>query len=1410
MPFTGDDLVCPKFQPNIFNSSRCHDCLRLKHAHTPHKAEQVNPSVEKNSSHITAQVQSEEEHETSNKEDSDEVSVVSSYCDVSRGSLCILSPGCDLYLCDGNDDRSSDSQCEDDLASSGSATPEEDFLPLHHNKMTRLDPPPHRPNPQAWMEEARGRESFGRHSLPSHGGSKADRDRESGYFSLGRAAGARTLRDKSPPPPHRHSERGHPLPSNCAPEPKATIPFRNPDLGVPSYRRATEIQNPDPEPLTSYSPEPLDLSIEVEAQVGPRSPSPTPFKQAESLAASSRRGLRTSYSSSYQQSGTFNSSRQSSSLSRSSSPPRSSSPFKRTESVSSLPSRGFGSGGGFGTGGGPGSVRGTWSGGFSQRHNQRSRSPTHSSYSRPSESTGLQKNLRTFATSVGTASSVAKSLTNSYTDLRAGLRKAETNSGHCSNSQSISPSRQRSNDSSSQSLFQKTERNSSSNSRGRDSHSSSPSRRSYEASQSFLRKVVEGRRSASPVRKGYGAPSQSDTSHMLNVRGQNSSSSSPSQRTFETTSQSLRKYEINSSTCSHSCESRHSSPSRRSYDIPGQSVLRKTEANQMSYSRGLDSRSPSPLREGYNTPSQSVRRKSEVSSYKSGRESRSSSPSKASHEPAGQSILHKTKAEMISCMRKSTNNSAKSWQGSIHSLHSPPISRNSSPSRKGAENKPISYSQRPAHVARDNIRTESRSRSQDRRSQEAHSPSPDFRRLSNRNKSPSPQMQRHTSSQSSMDSSESGHLSAGSSGLNREEYAIMADLPKVKTVFQREGPNQLEQLESRNRDEHLYYKPASHSHSKTVQSAWDESREQRAAPSSAQHTQGSRPSVYFSSSVEQAEDETIDQACILLSIINMTPDLLNFKKGWMSKLDENGEWKKHWFVLTDAGLKYYRDSGAEEKEELDGEIDLRSCVKVSEFDVERNYGFQIQTKDAVFTLSAMTAGIRRNWIEVLRKSIRPSSSPDLTQIPDSSSDKENSRHPSSRRLLSQSETSSTPNPTHRRFDYVELSPVASPLVPTPSNQREAGEGQVRDHGQWQEEKVRDPSQSEWEGVLQRKGAVTASEQKRIEEEIERKWAEFERLPLKEMRSLPALGSRTGPLASEALQREVASLRQQLERVQGGGGVCGGCVCGRMCGGVCGVSLEQMERAHRQALEELQRKHERHTAELERERERLLQEETQATARAMEALKKAHKQELEREVQKAKSLATHTADTQTLRDQQQLELLSLGRELQALSERYSQKCLELNRAQQHSGEREREINQKHREMEQLKKENQDLHTRLMEEIRRMRSFVTDQGSEEVTAINQKERPACELEVLLRVKQNEVEYLHKEIMCLRNEVQFLNTEKQGGPAPQQQPAALTPIGLLDTQQLKWRSQVEHVPFISIQSANQQQGPASANLS
>ncbi|XP_049615023.1 trichohyalin isoform X1 [Syngnathus scovelli] len=112
---------------------------------------------------------------------------------------------------------------------------------------------------------------------------------------------------------------------------------------------------------------------------------------------------------------------------------------------------------------------------------------------------------------------------------------------------------------------------------------------------------------------------------------------------------------------------------------------------------------------------------------------------------------------------------------------------------------------------------------------------------------------------------------------------------------------------------------------------------------------------------------------------SMTPDLLNFKKGWMTKLYEDGMWKKHWFVLTDQSLRYYKDSIAEEASEVDGEIDLSTCYDVKEFPVQRNYGFQILCAEGACTLSAMTSGIRRNWIQAIMKNARPTVAPDVTR-----------------------------------------------------------------------------------------------------------------------------------------------------------------------------------------------------------------------------------------------------------------------------------------------------------------------------------------------------------------------------------------------------------------------------------------------
>lgn len=154
----------------------------------------------------------------------------------------------------------------------------------------------------------------------------------------------------------------------------------------------------------------------------------------------------------------------------------------------------------------------------------------------------------------------------------------------------------------------------------------------------------------------------------------------------------------------------------------------------------------------------------------------------------------------------------------------------------------------------------------------------------------------------------------------------------------------------------------------------------------------------------------------------------------------------------------------------------------------------------------------------------------FSRLPDSSSDKENSharfllssRRSSSRHGDVQSEALTSAPPTHRRFDYVELSPVPASSSPLPASQREAGEGQGREQSQWQEERTRDTTSSQWEAVLSRKGTGIGTNQRpRMEDEIEKKWAEFERMPLKEMSSLAPVGSRSSSQsANEALQREV--------------------------------------------------------------------------------------------------------------------------------------------------------------------------------------------------------------------------------------------------------------------------------------------------
>ncbi|XP_055360231.1 myosin phosphatase Rho-interacting protein isoform X2 [Betta splendens] len=273
----------------------------------------------------------------------------------------------------------------------------------------------------------------------------------------------------------------------------------------------------------------------------------------------------------------------------------------------------------------------------------------------------------------------------------------------------------------------------------------------------------------------------------------------------------------------------------------------------------------------------------------------------------------------------------------------------------------------------------------------------------------------------------------------------------------------------------------------------------------------------------------------------MTPDLLNFKKGWMVKLDEQGQWKKYWFVLTDHSLRYYKDSIAEEASDLDGEIDLTSCSNVTEYQAQRNYGFQIHTQEGVHTLSAMTAGIRRNWIQAVMKNIRPSTAPDVassTEDHGTFSPLEGLIRPDVTQESPSSEASSveresTPGVIKSRarerrregrsktFDWAEFRPIAQALA---QQRAQEAENLHTDLGDLEWSRRREERRKRYESVTSSSAELTSGKgggrsdcesgevdslgptslekNQRVEEVIEQHWRQVEKTPIREERRVP--------------------------------------------------------------------------------------------------------------------------------------------------------------------------------------------------------------------------------------------------------------------------------------------------------------------
>uniref|UniRef100_A0A803TXV3 Myosin phosphatase Rho interacting protein n=1 Tax=Anolis carolinensis TaxID=28377 RepID=A0A803TXV3_ANOCA len=212
---------------------------------------------------------------------------------------------------------------------------------------------------------------------------------------------------------------------------------------------------------------------------------------------------------------------------------------------------------------------------------------------------------------------------------------------------------------------------------------------------------------------------------------------------------------------------------------------------------------------------------------------------------------------------------------------------------------------------------------------------------------------------------------------------------------------------------------------------------------------------------------------------------------------------------------------------------------------------------------------------------------------------------------------------------------------------------------------------------------------------------------------------------------------------------------------CERGFAAMEETHQKKIEDLQRQHQRELEKLREEKDRLLAEETAATISAIEAMKNAHREELERELEKTQrsQISSINSDIEALQRQYLEELQSVQRELEVLSEQYSQKCLEnAHLAQALEAERQA-LRQCQRENQELNAHNQELNNRLAAEITRLRTLLTGEGGMETAGSPLTQgKDAYELEVLLRVKESEIQYLKQEISSLKDELQTALRDKK----------------------------------------------------
>ncbi|CAL8270658.1 unnamed protein product [Lota lota] len=530
-----------------------------------------------------------------------------------------------------------------------------------------------------------------------------------------------------------------------------------------------------------------------------------------------------------------------------------------------------------------------------------------------------------------------------------------------------------------------------------------------------------------------------------------------------------------------------------------------------------------------------------------------------------------------------------------------------------------------------------------------------------------------------------------------------------------------------------------------------------------------------------------------------TPDLLNFKKGWMVKLEKEDQWRKYWFVLSADSLRYYKDSIAEEAFDLQGEIDLTKCYDVSEYKVLRNYGFQIHTRRGVYTLSAMTAGIRKNWIQALMKNVVPAHAPDALAKPDVTRDspskvptegaphlKDPTKTLQERRRDEDCKTSSL-----RLSDRTEFSPLSESSSAMEIRSGEPLDQERRRRRQRRRKRYesilgfalsREMAGDEGEGGREDPRGGTSGSQKVLVEEgdMEKIWMQVERTALRADRVVP-LFTETADEDTVELQRlmetyrqgvrdasggfkaEVARLSTELEeeklrekipdevrflQVSEGTGTASRAQ-GKLMEAACERGLASMEESQQRVLEGIQLHHQGELERLMTDRDQLLEEETAATVMAIGSMKRAYQRQLDRQAEKTHQ-SQLSADNTHL--QRRYSCSAVQEELEVLAQHYSLQRQENS----HLG---RALDAERTALCQCRQENRDLHARNQELsglLAAELSRLCCRSQQEASPLHQGAN-VFELEISLRVKEWEIQGLRREVSSLKEDLLHAHTER-----------------------------------------------------